>query len=211
MSEVRDAARENDSYLRLGPDNTALLVIDMQNGFLKQGSLLEVPAGRAIIPVLSNLLDHCRDLELPVIWLQLDTSRPWGGLLLEKYPAIEEQKVLFEGTSSFELYQEVPPPLDGEYRIVKHGYDSFHGTNLDILLRNLAVENVIITGVTTNCCCESTARSAFEHDYGVIFSSDATAAFEERLHENTLASIRELFGTVMSVDEIVEGLNTKRN
>ena len=206
MSQARQQARNNDSYFDLKSDNSALLIIDMQNGFLEPGALLEVPAGRAIIPNLVELLQYCRLQSVPVIWIQLDSRRPYGGVLLDKYPELEQKQVLFRGTGSFELFHEIPVPQDNEYNIVKHKYDSFHGTNLDILLRNLGVENVIITGVTSNCCCESTARSAFEHDYGVVFASYATAAFEEMLHENTLASIRELFGSVMTVSEILEKL-----
>ena len=206
MSQARQQARDNESYFNLTPKNSALLVIDMQNGFLAPGAMLEVPAGRAIIPGLVSLLEHCRQQSMPVVWIQLDSRRPWGGVLLDKYPSLEEQQVLFRGTRSFELYPDIPTPLENEFDIIRHKYDSFHGTNLDILLRNLDVENVIITGVTSNCCCESTARSAFEHDYGVVFASDATAAFEERLHENTLASIRELFGSVMTVSEILSKL-----
>ena len=207
MSQARQQARNNDSYFDLRPSNSALLVIDMQNGFLEPGALLEVPAGRAIIPGLRSLIEHCRKRSMPVVWIQLDSRRPYGGVLLEKYPALEQQQVLFKGTKSFELFDEMPKPLDNEFNIIKHKYDSFHGTNLDILLRNLDVENVIITGVTSNCCCESTARSAFEHNYGVIFASDATAAFDKTLHKNTLASIRELFGSVMSVREILSKLD----
>ena len=74
------------------------------------------------------------------------------------------------------------------------------------MLKNIGADTVIITGVTTNCCCESTARSAFEHDYKVAFTSDGTAAFEERLHEAALGTIRELFGRVLTVDEVIREL-----
>ena len=102
---------------------------------------------------------------VPVIWIRLDSSAPYGGLLLDKYPPLREQRVLFKGTHSFELFSDLPAPLEDEFHVVKHKYDAFHRTDLDTLLRNIGADTVIITGVTTNCCCESTARSAFEHNY----------------------------------------------
>jgi ureidoacrylate peracid hydrolase len=113
---------------------------------------------------------------------------------------------LYKGTHSFKLFEDVPQPRKGDFHIVKHKYDAFQGTDLNTLLRNVGVDTLIITGVTTNCCCESTARSAFEHDYKVAFTSDATAAFEEKLHEATLGSIRELFGRVLTVDDVIAEL-----
>ena len=162
--------------------------------------------GRDIIARLVKLIAECRNLGVPVIWVRLDSSAPYGGLLLEKYPSLREQQVLYKGTHSFDLFSDMPAPLENEFHIVKHKYDAFHRTDLDTLLRNIGADTVIITGVTTNCCCESTARSAFEHDYKVAFTSDGTAAFEQRLHEATLGTVRELFGRVLSVDEVIREL-----
>ena len=207
MSHARESTRKDDAFFKVDRERAALLVIDMQNAFLEEGSMLEVAAGRQIVAKLNLLISECRQLGVPVIWVQLDSSEPYGGLLLEKYPALREHRVLFKDDPSFALYRELPGPESHEYRIVKHKYDAFHDTDLDTLLRSLGLDTLIITGVTTNCCCESTARSAFERNYRVAFTSDATAAFEERLHLATLGSIRELFGRVLLVDELIEELN----
>ena len=207
MSAAREATQVGEVFFRINRKTSALLIIDMQNAFLEPGALLEAPAGRDIIARLAQLIEVCRDLNVPLIWVRLDCSEPYGGLLLEKYPSLREQRVLFKGTHSFELFSDLPMPRENEFHIVKHKYDAFHGTDLDTLLRNIGADTLIITGVTTNCCCESTARSAFEHDYKVAFAGDGTAAFEERLHEATLATVRELFGRVLSIAEIVEELS----
>jgi nicotinamidase-related amidase len=207
MSSARDTTRVGDEFFRLHRNSAALLIVDMQNGFLEPGAMLEVAAGREIVPRVAQIIEHCRAAEIPIVWIQLDSRDPFGGLMLDKYPPLREQQVLFKGTHSYDLYAELPQPQTGEYHVVKHKYDAFHRTDLDTLLRNLNVDTVIITGVTSNCCCESTARSAFEHDYKVAFTSDGTAAFEPRLHEGTLGLIRELFGRVLSVDEAIAELN----
>ena len=206
MSAAREATQVGEVFFRINRKTSALLIIDMQNAFLEPGALLEAPMGRDIIARLAQLIEVCRDLDVPLIWVRLDCSEPYGGLLLEKYPSLREQRVLFKGTHSFELFPDVPPPVENEFHIVKHKYDAFHRTDLDTLLRNIGADTVIITGVTTNCCCESTARSAFEHDYKVAFTSDGTAAFEKRLHEATLDTVRELFGRVLSVAEVIREL-----
>ena len=206
MSTARETTWVDDAFFRTNRKTSALLIIDMQNAFLEPGAMLEAPMGRDIITRLARLIDVCRELCVPVIWVRLDSSAPYGGLLLEKYPSLREQQVLYKGTHSFELFSDMPAPLENEFHIVKHKYDAFHRTDLDTLLRNIGADTVIITGVTTNCCCESTARSAFEHDYKVAFTSDATAAFEERLHEATLGTVRELFGRVVTVAEVINEL-----
>ncbi len=206
MGTARETTRVGNEFFQLQRDSAALLIVDMQNGFLEPGAMLEVAAGRQIISEINALITHCRQLDMPIVWIQLDSTAPFGGLMLEKYPPLREKEVLFKGTHSFDLFTDLKTPLASEYRIVKHKYDAFHRTDLDTLLRNLGIDTVLITGVTSNCCCESTARSAFEHDYRVAFTTDGTAAFDPRLHENTLNIIRELFGRVLAVHEAIAEL-----
>ncbi len=207
MSNARETTRVGEEFFRLNRKTSALLIIDMQNAFLEPGAMLETPMGRDLIAPLSRLIAECRKLAVPIIWIRLDGSAPYGGLLLDKYPPLREQRVLFRGTHSFELFSGLPTPRKDDFHVVKHKYDAFHGTDLDTLLRNIGADTVIITGVTTNCCCESTARSAFEHDYKVAFTSDGTAAFETRLHEATLGTVRELFGRVLTIEEALRELS----
>ena len=77
----------------------------MQNAFLEPGTLLEAPSGRDIIARLAKLIEVCRELGVPVIWVRLDSNAPYGGLLLDKYPSLREQRVLFKGTHSFEFFR----------------------------------------------------------------------------------------------------------
>ena len=207
MSSAREATQVGEAFFRVNRETSALLIIDMQNAFLEPGAMLEAHKGREIIARLAKLISECRNLGVPVIWIRLDSSAPYGGLLLDKYPSLREQQVLYKGTHSFEFFSDMPAPLENEFHIVKHKYDAFHRTDLDALLRNIGADTVIITGVTTNCCCESTARSAFEHDYKVAFTSDGTAAFEQRLHEATLGTVRELFGRVVTIADVINELN----
>lgn len=202
MEEVRVLTGRD--FFTVKPQETALLVIDMQVGFLDPSSPYDVPPGRDIIPKLRDLIHFCRTAGLPIIWTQSDHSAPYGGLFLKKYPPIAKDKVLWKGHPTHEISPLMDPqPAPGEYRIVKHKYDAFYGTDLEILLKNLSVTTVIVTGVATCVCCESTARSAFMRDFQVVFPSDGNADFNAEGHRATLMNIDFFFGRVCTVDELM--------
>lgn len=200
---MAEAVARGRAVFTIDPRHTALLIIDMQNAFLAEGAAFEAPAGRAMIPNLERLLRHMREHDLPVVWVVTDHSPPRGGLVLTKSPAVREDRVCWAGDESFELYPDMPQPESGEYRVLKHKYDAFFETDLNSLLRNLGVETVLITGVTTSICCDSTARSAFHHDYNVAFVSDATGDDDDQIHEVTLRIMDVLFGRVITTGDAI--------
>lgn len=191
------------------PQKAALLVIDMQNSFIAEGAVFQAPNGIKIIPKIEEMIKFCRKKDIPVIWTRSDHSPPGGGLIVEKYPVIKYTKELWRGTSSFEYYPGMIQPNDNEHQIIKHKYDAFIGTDLDTVLRNLNVDTVIITGVATEVCCESTARAAFFRDYKVVFLSDATGAFNPAVQEDTLNRMHILFGRVLSTSEAIKEMEEK--
>jgi len=196
------------AFFEIDPRSCALIVIDMQNAFVAEGSPLETPGARSMLPLLEELIRFSRSHEIPVVWTQSDHRPPYGGLMLQKFPVIKEQKFLWSGEPSFEMYPNMLPPQEGglEYCIVKHKFDAFFETDLDAILRYHRVDTVIITGTATNACCESTARSAFMRDYKVVFPSDTNAAFDDAMHQATLKNIDLLFGRVLTTKELIEEL-----
>lgn len=192
-------------YFKVDPRRAALLVIDMQNAFVAEGSPLETPGARAMIPRLERLIRFAREQRIPVVWTQSDHRPPYGGLMLRKFPVIGIERCLWQGDASFEIYPQMLPPREGdrEYRIIKHKYDAFFETGLDAILRFHQVETVIITGTATNVCCESTARSAFMRDYQVAFPGDLNATFDAAMHQAALKNIDLLFGRVMTAEELL--------
>ena len=200
------AARQGADFFSLDRTRAALLIIDMQNGFIAEGAALEVPTGRDIIPNIERLIAVCRRQEIPIIWVQLDSNDPDDGMLLRKYPSLKAQQTLFQGTESFELFGGLSQPREGDQRVIKHKYDSFHETHLESMLESIDADTLILCGVTTNCCCESTARSAFERNFKVAFVADATAAYTPELHNASLTVIDELFGRVIDTSSAVSEL-----
>ena len=193
------------NFIAVDPRRAALIVIDMQNAFVAEGAPFETPEARAMIPRLERLVRFAREHSIPVIWTQSDHRPPYGGLMLRKFPVIGDQRVLWQGEPSFEMYPEMLQPQEGpyEYRLVKHKYDAFFETPLDAILCYHQVNTLIITGTATNVCCESTARSAFMRDYQVVFLRDANASFDEAMHQATLKNIELFFGRVMTTEELL--------
>lgn len=192
-------------FFTVDPLRCALIVIDMQNAFVAEGSTFETPGAREMIPRLERLISCARELRMPIVWTQSDHRPPYGGLMLRKFPVIADDRILWWGEASFQIYPDMLQPREGplEYCIVKHKFDAFFETDLDAILRYHNVDTVIVTGTATNACCESTARSAFMRDYKVVFPSDANATFDEAMHRATLVNIDLLFGRVVTTDELL--------
>jgi ureidoacrylate peracid hydrolase len=86
--------------------------------------------------------------------------------------------------------------------VTKHRFGAFESTDLDLVLRSQGIRTVIMTGIATNVCVETTARQAFLKDFYVVFTSDCTATYSQRAHDGTLENIDHNFGQVVTSDEI---------
>lgn len=161
------------------PAQTALLVIDMQNAWLRAGSAMETPGSRALVPKLNKLIQACREKSICPIFTR-HAHRSDGsdmGLFAEFIPALAAKAALIEGTPDVEIY----PEMDcrrSDIVVTKQAYSAFYGTNLDLILRAKGIDTVIISGIVTWGCCESTARDARHRNYKVIFLSDGTATYD---------------------------------
>ena len=196
-------------FFEVDPRSTALIVIDMQNAFVAEGATYETPPARTMLPNLERIINFARGQGMPIIWTQSDHSAPFGGVMLKKFPTIREDKYLWKGQPSFELYDQMLPPKEGEHRVVKHKYDAFFETDLDFILRNNRIKTIVIVGTATNVCCESTARSGFFRDYQVAFPSDCNASFDDGMHQASLKTIDMFFGRVMTTEELLDEMRNE--
>jgi ureidoacrylate peracid hydrolase len=193
---------------------SALLVIDMQNGFCDpEGGLskagLDVSAMTAVVPKVRQLVEACRELRLPIMWslqqhLPEDTTQR-----TRRVPShIQKRKVAPptpRGTWHAELVpslKEVSRPED--YFIVKHRFSMFYSTTLDSVLRMLSISHLIVSGVATNVCVESTVRDAYYRDFDVTVIEDCVAGTMLDLHQATLKNVEIYLGELVSLNEFVE-------
>ncbi len=201
---------------KVNPSHTALVVVDVQNDFCACGGFLDkedldVSLIQAMVPRLTNFIDKAREVGLPIIYIQtiyvsknnwylsdvwLEQQRRVGKGRYKEYPVLEKD------SWGVEFYSGIKP-LPEEAVVQKHRYGAFVETDLDIILRSKGIRTLIMSGVATNCCVESTAREGFMKDYYVVFLKDCTAATTEELHNSTLRNIDLYFGEVVDSSDVI--------
>lgn len=182
-------------------ENSALLVIDMQKFFIgaRVSSLLE--PGDAILPNVKRLVDHYHEKGSPVVYTR-HVHKPDGsdlGILGEWW---DEHSM--EGSDEAEIHESIAP-LPEDKVILKQRYSAFYNTNLEAFLRGKQIKEVVICGVMTNICCESTARDAFFRDLWVRFVADATASVTEDMHFASLLSLSYAFAEICLTEDVLRG------
>lgn len=168
---VEAPAYELREQVALDPDASALLIVDMQNDFVKEGGALKVADARATIPRIRRLLDLAREAGMRVLYTQ-DSHRE-GDPEWTIWP--EHARV---GTWGWHIVEELAPRPE-ETVIAKVRYNAFYGTSLDHLLRLWGVGTLVICGTVANICVHYTAASAALRWYEVVIPRDATSALTE--------------------------------
>jgi nicotinamidase-related amidase len=181
------------------PGATALLVVDMQGYFLDPASHAYLPSAADIVPGLVSLSRAFGKSGLPVIFTRhLNTEEDAGSLGLWWNDLIRVEDPLSEIASS----------LDTSVGIVleKSQYDAFHGTDLEDTLRERGVQRVVVTGVATHLCCETTARAAFVRGFEVTFPVDGTATYDEHHHLATILNLAHGFASTTRVQDLIDAV-----
>jgi nicotinamidase-related amidase len=189
-SDLSQIDRYNTRKVNPTLGKTALLVIDMQKYF---GSI-----AKPILEKVVSLITVCRKRGIKVLYTRHDHRRKNDGSMLSKWWG----ELIMYGSEEWKL-------IDGldaasEDIIDKNRYNTFHETDLDQRLQNAGIEDIIISGVMTNCCVETTARSAFDHDYGVFVVANACAAANDELHMATLKNLAYGFAYITDTKRMLE-------
>lgn len=196
----------------LAAGHTALLIIDMQKDFCKPGFGAEqagrdLTMARGVIPAIADLLEGARAAGVVVAHVGFSTapdhaSDSGSWLAQRRRATASSDSLCITGSEGEEFIDELSPRA-GEYVIRKRRYSAFTGTDLDLLLRARGVKSVIVTGVSTNACVETTGRAAFELGYYLAVPSDCCGSWNRDLHEATLANVRHRFGITPERSEIL--------
>lgn len=209
-AERTDPARPRADRHQFAPQafqsgESALLIIDMQRFFLESSSHAYVPLAEPIIENVQRLLDAYRGASSPVVFTRHALcqgesagamGRWWGDVV---YDDQERSRIIPQLASQA-----------GEVVLRKTRYNAFTGTDLEKLLRKWGTTSVVITGVMTHLCCETTARDAFVRDFDVYFVTDATAAKSEDLHMASLKTLADGFATLAKTDEVIQWVSAKK-
>nr|XP_010918379.1 nicotinamidase 2 [Elaeis guineensis]XP_010918380.1 nicotinamidase 2 [Elaeis guineensis]XP_010918381.1 nicotinamidase 2 [Elaeis guineensis] len=179
------------------PKAAALLVIDMQNYFASMAC--------PILPALHTTVALCRAAGVPIFFTRHRHRSPADYAMLGEW---WNGDLIFDGTPESELLPDLGR-RPGDRVVEKSTYSAFAGTGLEEILHGTGVEEVIVTGVMTNLCCETTAREAFVRGFRVFFSTDATATSNSDLHESTLKNMAYGFAYLVDCERLEAALGRK--
>lgn len=195
FTSVQDYRRSHDN-LRFHPDRAALLVLDMQEYFLSEASHAFVPSAPAIIPNIQILIKVFAVYNRPIIITRHVNTEENAGMMGKWWKDLICPQA---------AYSHIIKQLDTSKGTILHKsqYDAFYETPLESDLRAGGVGEVVITGVMTHLCCETTARSAFMRGFEVFFAMDGTATYNESFHRATLLNLAHGFALPVQVEEIL--------
>ncbi|MFC2103913.1 cysteine hydrolase family protein [Bacteroidota bacterium] len=210
LKAAKNAYLKGDVAFDVNSDKCALLVIDMQDEFVRPNWSPDwVPEATKQVPKIKKLIELCRNNNIPVIYTVYSKThnyldRPKTGKLMPgRYSDLNEKRIDFyiDGNVWHEL-----TPEENEIVIHKPSYGAFYDTPLETILKNLEKDTVIICGTLTNYCCGLTARQAYERSFKVVFGSDITATDDPSMQEPELQVLRKGFAKVMDLEEITKSL-----
>ncbi|MFC4101591.1 cysteine hydrolase family protein [Paenibacillus xanthanilyticus] len=190
----------------LAQKKSAVIVVDVQNDYCHPDGAIakigsDVSAVKTMMPQLHSLLASAREHGVPVIFLQTNHEKATDSEVWVSRFADGVNPICHTGSWGAEFYEVAPLP--NETVVKKHRYSGFIHTRLASVLQTMRIETLIMTGVSTNLCVESTARDGFMLDYRIVLVKDACAAFTQAEHEMTLKTVDTYFGMVADTKQIM--------
>lgn len=206
---VRRSGREHTVEALNGP-KTALVVVDMQIYFMGEGQPSECPVARDIVPNVNRLAEATRRAGGTVVWIQThsgpDSLDFWSAYYDRMTPSSGQARVdgMSPGGSGFDIWPELDVKPEDPI-VPKTRFSAFmpDPTVFDGMLKERGIDTLLITGVSTCTCCESTARDAMMLNYTTMMITDGCAAPNDELHNATMNQFYLQFGDVQSTDEVI--------
>jgi ureidoacrylate peracid hydrolase len=195
------SAKQIEEQVRLDPGRTAIVVVDMLNEFCKPGGAMVLPGYETLVPPQRALIEAGRRAGCPIVFLidrhraNVRQDREW----LKRTPHC------VEGSWGAQVIEDLEPRPDDVY-VIKRRYSGFFNTDLDLTLKDLGVDALVVCGVVTNICVRSTVHDAFFLGYQVVVPEDCVAATGPREQASSLYDIATHFGTVCASEQVVAAL-----
>jgi len=202
------------------PTRTALIVVDLQNGFMMPGvAFAEIPEAREIVPNVNRLAAALRAAGGTVVWIvttyEPAVDREWSTYYRLSTPAngAKRSAALTKGAKGHEIWPELEVK-PGDPIVEKKRFSAFiqGSSELDKVLKARGIDNLLVTGTVTGVCCESTARDAMMLNYSVTMVTDGNASYSDEEHNRALTAFYATFGDIMPTDTLIALLakNSKR-
>ena len=196
---------------KIAPAHTAVVVIDMQNDFCDPKGFVATKRGidltdtRAIIPKLVDLLDKARQAKAKVVLVHMSTTDDdLTGPIMDRLKRVSSsERTCPEGSWGAELIPEIIPAPD-DIIVYKNRYSAFIKSDLNKKLKAMGIKTLIMTGVATNVCVESTARDGYMLDFYVVVPQDLVACAHQELQDISMRNLQSYFGIITSAQEIMD-------
>lgn len=198
--------------------NPALLVIDVQNGFVSKGGSydllgMETTNYTKVIPKIRDLIIMCRNAGIPVFFTQAVREASGIDVLTNTHqilPKSREERIMkrpicIRGTWDADIVEDVKP-VETDHIVIKRRDSAFHDTEIGVWLRSIRVDTLILCGIDTSICVETSLRDAFNIGYDIILVSDATASSNRKHYESTLENVKDYYGIVLELKELFQQL-----
>jgi ureidoacrylate peracid hydrolase len=201
MADDVFSAHRNAESIRLDPKRSAVIVVDMVNDFCKPGGAMVLPGYEALVGPQLSIIEAARASGAAIIWVHdehrrnVRRDREW----LKRTPHC------VEGTWGPRIIDDLGARED-EIHLVKRRYSAFFGTDLDLTLKDLMVDQLVVMGVVTNICVRSTVHDGFFLGYEIVVPHDACAATGPREQESSLYDISTHFGVVSDAATVAKAL-----
>jgi len=197
--------------MNLDPSTTAVLLIEYQNEFATKGGVLNpavagVMAENHMLANTAAVVAVARKKGATVMHAPITFAEGYGELTRHPYGILKgvvDGKAFVKGTWGAQIIDELAPEKGDIVIEGKRGLDTFASTNLDFILRSKGIKTLAIGGFLTNCCVESTMRTAYEHGFDVVTLVDCTAATSSEEHKNALKYDFPMFSRPMPASEFI--------
>lgn len=192
---------------KVDPRHTAVVVVDMQNDYIADGGFFD-QIGRnrkdmqEMTPRLMDFVEKARAHGVSVVWFRNNYADIYLNANHREYTLRKgfSKTPAQPGTFGQEFY--LVKPREDETIVTKHRFDGFEGTSLDLILKSKGIHTLVMTGVTTECCVESTSRRGFFMGYYIVLVEDCCGTYDPAFHQNTLRLIDTYFGEVADAEKV---------
>jgi ureidoacrylate peracid hydrolase len=199
------SAHMSDREIRLDPKRAAVVVVDMINEFCKPGGKMVLPGYETLVPHQLAVIEAARAAGVPVVWVRDSHRRN----LRRDREMLKRTPHGVADTWATEVIEDLGARAD-EFHVTKSRYSAFFQTDLDLLLKDMMIDQLVVFGVVTNICVRSTVHDAFFIGYEVVVPRDCCAATGPREQESSLYDISTHFGIVTDARSVVAALSSGR-
>ena len=189
-------------------NKSALIVIDMQNGFINEASAQCINGAAATVPALASVISNCRERGIPVFFVTRVYRADGSDVEHTRFESwLRGGKSLSPGCAE-EISDAMPKEFmecERDYHIIKPRFSAFFHTELDLMLRRLGIDTVILTGTTTPNCIRTTCYDGISLEYNVAVLSDCTSSNTEEIQQSNLRDMANVGAQIMTSDDFISG------